>query len=430
MRLRRLAAAVSALMALACSAAPPADAQSCTTLGQTTFVRDTLDEYYFWYREMPKLSPALYPSPEAYLEAVRYKPIDTSYSYITSRASNDAFFSDSQTIAVGLLLRLVGQEYRVTEVFPDSPGSEAGLERGAWIFEINGRTIADYLAKGDLGSAFGPNEVGVTVSLRFRDRAGAERSATATKRLVTIPTVSLTRTFDLEGRRVGYVYFRNFVTPSTEALNVAFSQLRDSGANELVLDVRYNGGGLVSVAQHLGGLIGGSRTTGQVFAEFFHNDKQRGRNQTLRFEDKPLALDLSRLTVITTRSSASASELVINALRPFMPVTVVGDTTYGKPVGQYGFNFCDKVLAPVSFQLRNARGEGDFFSGIPPDCAAADDADHLLGDPQEASLGEALFFLKNGRCSAAAASAQTARALRAARAEPRAQGWQSLVNVY
>jgi hypothetical protein len=121
---------------------------------------------------------------------------------------------------------------------------------------------------------------------------------------------------------------------------------------------------------------------------------------------------------------------MVNSLRPFIAVTVVGNTTYGKPVGQYGFNFCDKVLAPVAFQLRNARGEGDFYNGFPPDCPAADDADHLLGDPLEGSLGEALFYLKNGRCSPTAGSAETARALRAARSEPRPTGWRSLINVY
>ena len=86
----------------------------------------------------------------------------------------------------------------------------------------------------------------------------------------------------------------------------------------------------------------------------------------LRFETQPGALTLDRLVVITTQASASASELVINSLRPFIPVVIVGDRTYGKPVGQYAIPFCDKILAPVSFQLRNANGEGDFFDGLPP----------------------------------------------------------------
>ena len=86
--------------------------------------------------------------------------------------------------------------------------------------------------------------------------------------------------------------------------------------------------------------------------------------------------------MITTRGSASASELVINSLRPFMPVTIIGDTTYGKPVGQYGLRFCDKVLYPVAFSIKNANLEGDFFDGLPVDCAAGDDYTHQLGDPR------------------------------------------------
>jgi C-terminal processing protease CtpA/Prc len=136
--------------------------------------------------------------------------------------------------------------------------------------------------------------------------------------------------------------------------------------------------------------------------------------------------------VITTRSSASASEGVINGLRPFIPVTVVGDTTYGKPVGQYGFDFCDKTLFPVAFQTRNARGEGDYFAGIPADCAAVDDLDHELGDPDEASLNEALEFLRTGNCTGTASAARSAHRVREARigkGQPQ-DGWRQLVGAY
>jgi C-terminal processing protease CtpA/Prc len=136
--------------------------------------------------------------------------------------------------------------------------------------------------------------------------------------------------------------------------------------DDLVLDLRYNGGGLVNVAQHLASYIGGIRTDGQVFAEYFHNDKNAFRNRILQFEPKPGRLTLDRLIVVTTRGSASASELVINALRPFMPVVVIGDTTYGKPVGQYAIGFCDKLLAPVSFSLRNADGRATSSTALLP----------------------------------------------------------------
>ena len=211
----------------------------------------------------------------------------------------------------------------------------------------------------------------MTAEIAWRAPGGPERRATLTKRLVTIPTVSQTSVVNSGGTRVGYIHFRNFVQPSVEALNGAFQQLRDQGATELVLDVRYNGGGLVSVAQHLGGLIAGAPLVGQVFVQFTHNDKQTSRNTSYRFETKPQALGVSRLVVIQTQASASASEAMVNGLRPYMDVKVVGDRSYGKPVGQYGFDFCDKVLYPVAFLVTNARGQADYFSGIPADCAAA-----------------------------------------------------------
>ncbi|MGE0452712.1 MAG: S41 family peptidase [Vicinamibacteria bacterium] len=421
-----LAAALTALLVPL-----PARAQSsCTTLGQNTFVRDTLDSYYYWYKELPRLDPGLYTSPEAYLDAVRYRPLDSSFSYISGRAASDAFYSDSQFIGFGFATRLESDsELRVAQVFADSPASEAGLERGVRIRTIDGRTIAELVASGQINSAFGLSEIGVSVTISFDDLAGASRSATMVKRLVTIPTVSLTRTLDVDGRRVAYVHFRNFVQPSFPALDAAFAQLQQEGATELVLDLRYNGGGLVSVAQRLASLIGGSRSYAQTFCQFFHNDKQSARNQTLLFENPPLALNLQRLVVLTTRSSASASELVINALRPFIPVIVVGDRTYGKPVGQYSFNFCDKVLYPVAFTLLNARGEGNFFDGFAPDCAAADDLDHLLGDPAEASLGAAIGFIRTGACQVAAAARPRTSAAELARLRA-LDGFQQLVGAH
>jgi carboxyl-terminal processing protease len=409
----------------------PALAQSgprnCSTLEQNMFVRDVLDEYYLWYRELPRLNPANYSSPEAYLEAARYRPLDSFFSYITSREANDAFYGESQFVGFGFSTQTNDRELQVLQVFPDSPASEAGIARGDRIVEINGRSVAELVQTGLIGGAFGASEPGVSATLVVRSRAGEERRATLTKRVVTIPTVSLTRTFRVDGRTVGYLFFRNFVNPSYAALDEAFAALREAGATELVIDLRYNGGGLVDVAVHLGSLVGGAQTQGRVFATFQHNDKNTALNEDLRFEDTPAqTLNLSRLFVITTRSSASASELVINSLRPHVPVVVIGDTTYGKPVGQYGFNFCDKVVAPVAFALVNSEGRGDFFGGIAPDCRVADDIEHELGSAEEASLAEALYFVQTGSCRAAAALG-TRRVVTSA---PRAIGWQAILNAH
>ncbi|MCG6927603.1 MAG: peptidase [Acidobacteria bacterium] len=411
----------------------PTAGGECGTLGQVNFVRDTLQEWYLWYQQLPDPDPAGFDSPEAYLQAVRYLPRDSSFSYIGSQAATDAFYSDSQFIGIGLSFRQTGTtELRVSQVFPGGPAAAAGLARGDYMLTIDGRSVAALLQSGQLNDALGPAEIGFSLTLGWRSPGGPEREATVTKRLVTIPTVSATRVFDNGGSRAGYIFFRNFVTPSTEALNRAFDRLRADGATDLVLDLRYNGGGLVSVAQHLASLIGGEGTAGRIFVKFRHNDKKTANDETVSFESKPNALDLPRLVVIATGSSASASELVINSLRPFMNVTVVGARTFGKPVGQYGFDFCEKVLFPVAFATENAEGEADYFNGIPANCAAPDDLNRQIADPGEGSLAEALQFLRTGHCSGRAAAEAEVQAQRRAVLPRPYEGdpWRQLVGAY
>lgn len=410
--------------ALAQGQPPPSN---CSVTSQNLWVRDALTTNYYWYRFLPtNLNAASFSSPEAYLEAARYKPID-NFSYIASAAASNALFNDSQFIGYGFGQQFTSTELRVLQVYDASPALEAGLERGDRITQVNGQSVAAMIAAGTIGNAFGASEIGVASDIVFEKPSGERRTARMVKRLVTIPTVSLTRIIDVDGRKVGYLFFRNFVRPSEAALNDAFAALRAAGATELVLDLRYNTGGLVDIAVHLGSLIGGSRTDGQVMINWDYNDKLAPRlNRSTRFTNPEQALNLSRLVVITTRTSASASELVINSLRPYMPVAIIGDTTYGKPVGQSGFTACDKVLWAVTFSLKNVNNEGDFFDGIAPNCAAADDSTHQLGDAAEASLAEALTFIRTGACSAR--SAATAAAMRASQALPRAQGWQAILN--
>lgn len=430
--MRRILSSIVVSAALLCPW--PASAQTspsnCSTLSQNIWVRDQLRTYYYWNAFLPNdVSPTSFNSPEAYLDAVRYRPIDNTYSYIVPAATNDAFFNDSQFIGFGFRRETGRNDIRVLQVYADSPALEAGLSRGDRITVVNGQSVETLVASGTIGSVFGAAQEGVVAEIVFETLAGEQKQARMVKRLVTIPTVSGTRVVDVDGRRVGYLTFQNFVRPSVAALNDAFAALKDAGVTELVLDIRYNGGGFVDVAVHLASLIGGTRTAGQVMLNYVHNE-QVGPilNRQTRFLDAPpQALNLQRLFVITTRLSASASELIINSLRPFIPVIVVGDTTYGKPVGQYQFPFCEKYLVPVSFSLRNANNEGDFFDGITPDCRAGDDYLHQLGDTSEASFAEAITFIRSGACSVRAEEASRAQRARRA-AAPRVTGWAALLN--
>lgn len=401
---RRAGRALGCALFCATPIAAAAQPSNCSIPVQNLYLRDVLQEFYYWNAFLADPNPTRFPSPEAYLETVRYLPLDQSYSYIASKATTDAFFSSSQFVGFGLATHMAvspdGQQLtvRVSQVFDGSPAAEAGLARGDRVLSVGGRSVTDWWLAGQIGEAFGPPTEGYETGVVVERAAAEPQEVRMVKRAVTIPTVSDVRIFEVNGVKTGYVFFRNFVEPSVEALDATFARLKEAGVRELILDLRYNGGGLVSVAQHLASLIGGARTNGLVLAEYFHNDRNAFRNRFLRFEAVEHALGLDRLVVITTRASASASELIINGLRPFLPVIVVGDTTYGKPVGQYGFDFCDKTAFPVSFSLRNASGEGDFFTGITPTCVAPDDLDHPLGDAHEASLAVALRLIEQGAC--------------------------------
>ena len=334
--MRQLLSSIGFSLALLCpwTAFAQTAPTSCTTTSQNLWVRDQLNTYYYWYQFLtPGMNPANFASPEAYLDAVQYRPVDR-FSFIQSAAASDAFYSDSQVIRYGFTQLVSTTDITVLQVWTGSAAEEAGLQRGDRILQVNGTSVATHVTNGTLSSAFGPDVVGQQASIVFQKPTGERRSAQMTKRVATIPTVSLTSVFEVDGRKVGYLFFSNFVQPSTDALNEAFVALKTAGATELVLDMRYNGGGLVDVAAHLAGLIGGTRTNGQTLFNYVHNDKVAPiLNKTTRFANPDNSLNLQRLVVIATRSTASASELVINALRPFMPVIVIGDTTYGKPVG-------------------------------------------------------------------------------------------------
>ncbi len=389
------------------SSAQPAN---CTVVGQNQFVIDVMQDIYLWNDQLPQIAASDYDSPQATLAALTV-PQDR-FSFITSTAADDAFFGDGQV--VGLIgfssTSPAPDEQRVTDVFEGSPADAGGLVRGDRITAVNGRPIAEVLAAEGFSASLGPNEVGVTAELSWQNVAGQNFTAVFEKAVVTIPPVSAVEVLDRPTGPIGYLLFRNFVEPAVAELDAAFATLGAAGVRELIVDLRYNGGGLLSVSEVLANLVGGEVTQGQVQYNIEYNANNSFRNQTISFRDRLRALDLERVFFIVTGASASASELVINALRPYIQVVVVGDTTFGKPVGQLGYNFCELTLRPISFRLTNALGEGDYFDGLTPDCPAADDLDRLLGDPAEAALSEVLHFLDNGRCSIPAAASMKAAA--------------------
>lgn len=405
---------------------------SCSVTGQNQQILAIMQSWYYWNQYLPtNIVPASYSSTGAFLDALLYKPLDR-YSFITTQAADQAFYGAGQYVGIGISEQIVnGSQLQLTDVYTGSPAANAGFTRGGYITSINGTPVATLIANNQLDTAMNTGTVGAQVTLGYQSPAGAAQTVTLTATVVTQPNVSLVQSFNDGGRKVGYFFFQNFITPSTDELQQAFAQLQADGDNELIIDERYNTGGLLSVAQFLGSLIVGNGDAGQVFATLNYNSNHSNQNQTFSFENVSNALNLNRVVIITTGSTASASELLINALKPYIDVVTIGADTYGKPVGENGFNFCSYVLYPMTFNMLNAAGAGNYFSGIAPTCPALDDLGHPLGDPDEASLAEALYYIANGNCGPNAAEAARVLTRAAAfQAQPRPYGWRSLLGVH
>ncbi len=377
----------------------------CSIVGQNRFVYDVLDQWYFWEDSLPSVNPDNFSSPEALLDSlVANAPEVDRFSYITDTASSDAFFENGEFVGLGFTSQDINNQIILALVFEGSPADLAGLKRGYEIVSVNNIDVATTLAAGN-NVDFGSSTIGEIVDVVYKDLAGDTFETSIIKDNLSVDTIPVSSVIDNNGVATGYLHFYTFIEPSDAALANAFAEFNSANVSELIVDVRYNGGGLVSIAEYLAGLIGGTNTAGEVLADQLHNSKRAAENdRTIRFANQTNALDLDRVVFITAGGTASASELVINGLTPFLNVVLVGDTTFGKPVGQYGFDFCGNTLFPVAFETINANFEGEFFDGLAVDCPADDDLFSELGDVNESSLAEALAYLDTGSCSTAATS--------------------------
>ncbi|GAB2798011.1 S41 family peptidase [Rhabdobacter roseus] len=372
----------------------------------TADIRDSLylymEEVYLWYDKLPTaFNTRAYTDPQTEMDTLVWvQPLDR-WSFVQKAATFNSYFADGQTGDFGFWIKYdANNDLRVRYVYTQSPAGLAGVQRGWILTALNGQNVQS-MTDATIVDAFYSAS---STTFGFRKPDGT----TVTKALAiadySLNTVLYTNTYDLPGHKVGYLVFNSFTgTPSQNELAAAFTNFETAGIDELVVDLRYNGGGDVGTQEFLANRIAPSKVgSAAPMYSVFHNAKLASWNKTVNFT-KAGNLNLSRVFFITTSGSASASELLINNLKPYMDVKLIGQVTHGKPVGMYGFNVMDYVLAPIAFRTVNAQNVGDYYNGMPVDAAVADGLDRNWGDPQESCLAAALKYIQAG-CFAGVAS--------------------------
>ena len=409
---------------------------TCSLQARQNWAFEQINEWYLFPETLPAgLSPAPYGSVQEYIDAItataRSQGRDRFFTFITSIAEEEAFLNSGATAGFGIRLSYDSAASRlfVLEAFEGAPALATGIDRGTEILAIGTssaglQSVSSLFAQGGaaaVSSALGPSTAGTSRVLRFRDAAGQETTTTVTKANYALQPVSPrygVQILDNGGIRTGYVNLRTFIDSAEPQLRDAFLQFRNAGVTELVIDLRYNGGGLVRTAQLFADLLGRNRFASDLLSVTRFRPSKAANNETRNFQPQPQSVAPTRIAFITTGASASASELVINAMIPYLgaEMALIGSNSFGKPVGQVGLDraACDDRIRIVAFATENAAGNADYYDGLAGSVAnsfqAPDDISLPLGNPGEASTARALGFLSGAACTPISGAAAGATA--------------------
>lgn len=405
-----------------CKKDPDPDPDQGSTIAERA--RDGLYELmqyaYLWNNTLPTVKVSDYEGPKEMLEALRYKPLDV-YSFVMTWNEFSAYITGSVQGLHGITLSLdTADLVRVVTLYKNSDLWPKGVRRGWIVKKVNGTDIApifinavatrDWSAYDNL---MGPSTVGLTNTFLFQKPDGTEVTYSSTKSSFTVNPVLAYDVIDLSSGKTGYLCFDSFIDPAEDELNEVFAFFKANNVTDLIIDLRYNGGGDLDRAQQLASLVMEAADTTKICYKLKYNSTVSADwNQTYNFAKTASPLGVDRVVFITTRETASASEVVISSLIPYISVSLVGDTTYGKPVGMniWGYPFPSTrvpepdykyAFAPITFEFVNSSDWGGFYEGIEPDVMANDDITRDFGDPEELSVKAAIAILEGTKAGSA-----------------------------
>jgi carboxyl-terminal processing protease len=371
-------------------------------------LRDSVYYYaevvYLWYKNLPtaaKFKPLEYTDAEAVIGAVRSfsdknaagKNLD-KWSFVLDKKTWNGIASGNNKDFGAYYRFAANGDFYIRQVFANSDMGLQGVKRGFKVLSVNGITPVN---NSDFISNFTSALDKSTVEMKLELPDKTVKNYTFTETEFKSNTIQEIKIFEEGNKKIGYFCFTDFLGDDTAVgLETLFNNFKAKGVNELVVDLRYNGGGFVNLATQLANLIVPNNALDKVMLTYQYNDKLSGVNRTTNYKPSN-KLGLTKVVFITSKNSASASELLINSLSPHMDVKIVGTASSGKPVGFPVIPVMQYVVAPVAFKTVNSEGKADYYEGFAPDFPEVDDLTKNFGDPTEKCLAVALQYLKTGK---------------------------------
>ena len=361
------------------------------TLSEKEFVHDLFTTEYLWYDQVASnIDYNNFSTPQSLIEALRVDPPDQWSFTLTSQEYED--YVNQKTIGFGFGYT---PDFKIFLVRIDAP-AYGKLFRGDEILEINGE------AANDSNIAAASQNINVMTTFTVL-RDGNEVNVAVTAKEYTFK-VTLGNIIDNNGVKVGYLRYDSFTETSVNEFEQEFTKFKAENISELVIDLRYNGGGSVDTTSALIDNISNTHASErQMYLDW--NANYKSRNTSYYFEDIEMQdgneLNMVRVIFLVTKNSASASEALVNALVPYLGadnIVTIGDATHGKPVGMSGKSYGDNFYFLINFFVNNNADNSTDFDGIPATCTAEDDLTHLMGDTEETMLKTALHYIDTGTC--------------------------------
>ncbi|WP_295678638.1 S41 family peptidase [uncultured Nevskia sp.] len=408
------------------------------------WLKTYMHEVYLWNDEIPdakasRYTAAAYGSVPAALDAYLYAlttpkvtasgKLKDAYSFTYPTDQWNALSTMAVGIGYGMQVTLLAntppRSAIVVYTDADTPAFYQSIRRGAEVLTVDGVDLINDNTRAGVDTIYAglyPATAGESHTFTLRDRDGVIRNVTLVSASLTSVPVERVQILDTSAGRVGYLVFKEHFATAEGQLAAALERLRDAGITDLVLDMRYNGGGYLDIASELAFMIAGqARSNGRVFEQLRYNATNplaRSPDSSVPFHatsqgfDPSLAsgatlpeLGLSRVFVLAGPGTCSASESLINGLRGIgVQAVLIGGTTCGKPYGFYAQDNCGLSYFAIELSGVNDQGFGDYADGFAPDCRVNDDYAHELGDPNEALLATALNWQQTGTCGTSSAT--------------------------